>query len=68
MKLTMSHGYPEAFVDLLHDTVKSALTENVDQDLANDATQRQEGWLHVHGKPPYTRCPKVADRTITRYA
>ncbi|KAG9127576.1 hypothetical protein FRC07_012056 [Ceratobasidium sp. 392] len=40
----------QVFVDLLHDTVKSALTDNVDPDLANDATQRQEGWMHVHGK------------------
>lgn len=40
----------EAFVDLLHDTVKAALIEGVDQELINDATQRQEGWLHVHGE------------------
>jgi hypothetical protein len=46
----MNRGHSEAFVDLLHDTVKAALTENVDPDLANDATQRQEGWMHVHGK------------------
>ncbi|KAG8703150.1 hypothetical protein FRC08_003049 [Ceratobasidium sp. 394] len=42
-------GFEEnPFVDLLHDTVKAALTDNVDPDLANDATQRQEGWMHVH--------------------
>ncbi|KAG9093558.1 hypothetical protein FRC06_011468 [Ceratobasidium sp. 370] len=46
----MKTPYPEAFIDLLHDTVKSALTDNVDPDLANDATQRQEGWMHVHDK------------------
>ncbi|CAE6505113.1 unnamed protein product [Rhizoctonia solani] len=38
----------QAFVDLLHNTVKAALVEGVDQELGNDAVQRKEGWLHVH--------------------
>ncbi|KAJ1302879.1 hypothetical protein OPQ81_003179 [Rhizoctonia solani] len=38
----------QAFVDLLHETIKAALIEGVDQELGNDAVQRKEGWLHVH--------------------
>jgi hypothetical protein len=51
-KLTINPilGYEEAFVDLLHDTVKAALVEGGDKELSNDAIQRKEGWLHVHGK------------------
>ncbi|CAE6537184.1 unnamed protein product [Rhizoctonia solani] len=46
----------QAFIDLLHDTIKAALIEGVDQELGNDAVQRKEGWLHVHGKCA-TRAP-----------
>ncbi|KAG8717817.1 hypothetical protein FRC09_013621 [Ceratobasidium sp. 395] len=51
----------EAFVDLLHDTVKAALTDNVDTDLANDATQRQEGWMHVHDMRRFPESGRVGD-------
>ncbi|QRV98914.1 hypothetical protein RhiJN_26933 [Ceratobasidium sp. AG-Ba] len=51
----------QAFVDLLHDTVKSALIENVDPDLANDATQRQEGWMHVHDLRRFPESGRVGD-------
>lgn len=37
-------------MDLLHDTVKAALIAGIDDDLTNDAKQRQEGWLHIRGK------------------
>ncbi|KAG8762787.1 hypothetical protein FRC12_008849 [Ceratobasidium sp. 428] len=51
----------QAFVDLLHDTVKAALTDNVDPDLANDATQRQEGWMHVHDMRRFPESGRVGD-------
>ncbi|KAG8719173.1 hypothetical protein FRC09_011517 [Ceratobasidium sp. 395] len=51
----------QAFVDLLHDTVKAALTDNVDPDLGNDATQRQEGWMHVHDMRRFPESGRVGD-------
>ena len=53
-------------MDLLHDTVKAALIAGVDQDLTNDATQRQEGWLHIHGELARAHIVRVA-LTCTRY-
>ena len=49
------------FVDLLHDTVKAALVEGVDKELTNDATQRQEGWLHVHDLRNFPEQGRVGD-------
>jgi hypothetical protein len=40
----------EAFVDLLHDTVKAALIEGADEEMVKDASRRQEGWIHVQGE------------------
>ncbi|CAE6429527.1 unnamed protein product [Rhizoctonia solani] len=51
----------EAFVDLLHDTVKAALIEGVDQELGNDAVQRKEGWLHVHDYRNFPEMGRVGD-------
>ncbi|CUA78393.1 hypothetical protein RSOLAG22IIIB_13118 [Rhizoctonia solani] len=51
----------QAFVDLLHDTVKAALIEGVDQDLENDAVQRKEGWLHVHDYRNFPEMGRVGD-------
>ncbi|KAG8737188.1 hypothetical protein FRC10_008474 [Ceratobasidium sp. 414] len=51
----------QAFMDLLHDTVKTALIDNIDPDLANDATQRQEGWMHVHDMRRFPESGRVGD-------
>lgn len=51
----------QAFIDLLHDTIKSCLVENVDPDLANDATQRQEGWMHIHDLRRFPESGRVGD-------
>ncbi|CAE6474819.1 unnamed protein product [Rhizoctonia solani] len=51
----------QAFVDLLHDTVKAALLEGVDQELSNDAVQRKEGWLHVHDYRNFPELGRVGD-------
>ncbi|KAL5640468.1 hypothetical protein ACGC1H_007648 [Rhizoctonia solani] len=51
----------QAFVDLLHDTVKAALIEGVDQELGNDAVQRKEGWLHVHDYRNFPEMGRVGD-------
>ncbi|KAH7339077.1 hypothetical protein B0J17DRAFT_659770 [Rhizoctonia solani] len=58
-----SHSFQEnqAFVDLLHDTVKAALIEGVDQELGNDAVQRKEGWLHVHDYRNFPEMGRVGD-------
>ncbi|KAB5593379.1 hypothetical protein CTheo_3211 [Ceratobasidium theobromae] len=37
----------QLFIDLLQNTIKSALIEGADEELAKDATRRQEGWIHV---------------------
>ncbi|KAF8607288.1 hypothetical protein BDV93DRAFT_406009, partial [Ceratobasidium sp. AG-I] len=51
----------QAFVDLLHDTVKAALIAGIDQDLTNDATQHQEGWLHIHDMRNFPENGRVGD-------
>lgn len=38
------------FVNLLHQTIESALSENLDEIWENGAKQLQEGWMHIHGK------------------
>ena len=38
------------FVTLLHKTIQSALSENLDEIWENGAKQLQEGWMHIHGK------------------
>ncbi|KEP45558.1 hypothetical protein V565_260910 [Rhizoctonia solani 123E] len=50
-----------AFVDLLHDTIKAALIEGVDQELGNDAVQRKEGWLHIHDYRNFPEMGRVGD-------
>ncbi|KAF8688671.1 hypothetical protein RHS03_09529, partial [Rhizoctonia solani] len=51
----------QAFVDLLHETVKAALIEGADRDLGNDAVQRKEGWLHVHDYRNFPELGRVGD-------
>lgn len=41
---------PAAFVELLHNAVKTGLTDGVDDIQKNAAIQFQEGWMHIHGK------------------
>lgn len=51
----------QAFVDLLHDTVKAALIEGVAYDMENDAKRRQEGWLHVHDLRNFPESGRVGE-------
>ncbi|KAF8752046.1 hypothetical protein RHS01_07853 [Rhizoctonia solani] len=51
----------QAFVDLLHETVKASLIEGADRDLGNDAVQRKEGWLHVHDYRNFPELGRVGD-------
>jgi hypothetical protein len=46
------------FLDLLHCSIKQALTEGSDDYIKAKAAQRVEGWLHIHDErniPPFGR-------------
>lgn len=38
-----------AFVEVLHEAVRSGLVDGVDDIQKNAAIQFQEGWMHIHG-------------------
>ncbi|KAI0074935.1 hypothetical protein K474DRAFT_1709427 [Panus rudis PR-1116 ss-1] len=47
-----------AFVEILHEAVKSGLTDGVDEIQKNGALQLQQGWMHIHDErnpPPLGR-------------
>lgn len=45
-----SHGLLLAkFLDVLHDAIRSALRDGIDEEQKNAAIQTQQGWMHIHG-------------------
>jgi len=36
------------FLDLMHESIKKALTEGADETIIAEATQRGEGWMHIN--------------------
>jgi len=53
-------GNPK-FVTLLHKTIQSALSENLDEIWENGAKQLQEGWMHIHDQRNVPALGRIGD-------
>ncbi len=47
--MTLNPNSIALFLRLMHETVKNALKEGVDETVAAEALQRKSGWMHIHG-------------------
>ena len=43
-------NFADAFVEILHSSIRKALEKGVDESVKSEAVQRQSGWLHINGK------------------
>ena len=46
----LTFGPKAQFIDLLHDTVRTALADGADEVIVAEASQRGSGWLHIQGE------------------
>lgn len=50
-----------AFLELLHDAVRSGLTDDVDEVQRNGAIQTQQGWMHINDERNIPALGRIGD-------